>query len=39
MKLYGFPTSLRVTVGRREENQQFLEALQRVAAFAVRPVR
>ena len=32
MKLYGFPTSLRVTVGVHEENQQFLEALQRVAA-------
>jgi len=34
MKLYGFPTSLRVTVGKHEENQQFLEALQRVATSA-----
>jgi len=32
MKFYGFPTSWRVTVGRHEENLQFLEALQRVAA-------
>ncbi len=32
MKLYGFPTSLRVTVGRHEENEQFLEALERVLA-------
>ena len=32
MKLYGFPTCLRVTVGRHEENEQFLEALQRVLA-------
>jgi histidinol-phosphate aminotransferase len=39
MKLYGFPTSLRVTVGRHEENQQFLEALQCVAASSVRAVR
>jgi histidinol-phosphate aminotransferase len=39
MKLYGFPTSLRVTVGRHEENQQFLEALQRVAASSVKAVR
>ena len=30
MKLYGFPTSLRVTAGRHEENEKFLEALQRV---------
>jgi len=39
MKLYGFPTSLRVTVGVHEENQQFLEALQRVAASSVKAVR
>jgi len=30
MKLYGFPTSLRVTVGKHEENEQFVAALQRV---------
>jgi histidinol-phosphate aminotransferase len=34
MKLYGFPTCLRVTVGKHEENEQFLEALQRVVAKA-----
>ena len=39
MKLYGFPTSLRVTMGRHEENQQLLEALQRVAAFSLKAVR
>jgi histidinol-phosphate aminotransferase len=39
MKLYGFPTSLRVTVGRHEENQQFLEALQRVAASSLKAAR
>jgi histidinol-phosphate aminotransferase len=39
MKLYGFPTSLRVTVGRHEENQQFLEALERVAASSLKAVR
>lgn len=32
MKLYAFPTSLRVTIGRHEENEQFLEALRRVMA-------
>lgn len=36
MKLYGFPTSLRVTVGTRAENEQFLEALRRVMAAPVR---
>lgn len=30
MKLYGFPTSVRVTVGTQPENEQFLEALRRV---------
>ncbi len=30
MKLYGFPTCLRVTVGRHEDNEQFLGALERV---------
>ncbi len=39
MKLYGFPTSLRVTVGRHEENEQFLEALQGVAASSANAVR
>lgn len=28
MKLYGFPTSLRVTIGKHEENEQFLGALR-----------
>ncbi len=32
MKLYGFPTSLRVTIGTHAENEQFLEALHRVMA-------
>jgi histidinol-phosphate aminotransferase len=32
LKLYGFPTSLRVTVGTHEGNQQFLAALERVSA-------
>lgn len=36
MKLYGFPTSLRVTVGTHEGNQQFLAALERVCAAPVR---
>ena len=35
MKLYGFPTSQRVTVGTHAENEQFLEALQRVTTRAV----
>jgi histidinol-phosphate aminotransferase len=39
MKLYGFPTSLRVTLGVHEENQQFLKALERVAASSVKAVR
>jgi len=39
MKLYGFPTSLRVTIGVHEENQQFLEALERVAASSVKAVK
>jgi len=30
MKLYGFPTSLRVTIGTHAENEQFLAALHRV---------
>ncbi len=36
MKLYGFPTSLRVTVGTHAENQQFLEALHRIMLAPVR---
>ncbi len=36
MKLYAFPTSLRVTVGTHEENEQFLEALGRVMATPIR---
>lgn len=38
MKLYGFPTSLRVTVGTHADNERFLEALRRVAAAPVRTV-
>ena len=30
MKLYGFPTSVRVTVGTHADNERFLEALRRV---------
>ncbi len=36
MKLYGFPTSLRVTVGTPEENEIFLEALHRVARTSLK---
>jgi len=36
MKLYAFPTSLRVTVGTHEENERFLEALRRVMATPIR---
>jgi len=36
VKLYGLPTSLRVTVGTQEENEQFLEALRRVSAEPAR---
>jgi len=35
MKLCGFPTSQRVTVGKHADNEKFLEALQRVLASAV----
>jgi len=34
MKLYSFPASLRVTIGTHFDNQQFLEALQRVVTTA-----
>jgi histidinol-phosphate aminotransferase len=36
MKLYGLPTSIRVTVGLEQEIEQFLEALRRVAAAPVK---
>jgi len=39
MKIYGFPTSQRVTVGTHEENEQFLEALHRVAASPVKATK
>ncbi len=32
MKLYGFPTRLRVTIGVRPDNARFLEALKRIMA-------
>lgn len=35
MKLYGFPTSVRVTIGTHRDNEQFLEALHRVMTRAV----
>jgi histidinol-phosphate aminotransferase len=34
MKLYGFPTSLRVTIGTHSDNEQFLEAVKRVVTAA-----
>lgn len=37
MKLYHLATSLRVTVGTHEDNQTFLEALNRVAGLTSRP--
>jgi histidinol-phosphate aminotransferase len=39
MKLYGFPTSLRVTVGTHQENEQFLEAMRSLMAAPVKAVR
>ena len=36
MKIYGFPTSQRVTIGRHGENAMFLEALRRVMAAPAR---
>ncbi|MGO8785827.1 MAG: histidinol-phosphate transaminase [Terriglobia bacterium] len=39
MKLYGFPTCLRVTVGRHQENEQFLAALERVLTKTVDGIR
>jgi histidinol-phosphate aminotransferase len=35
MKFYGFPTSLRVTIGTHEDNEIFLESLRRVMVHAV----
>lgn len=32
MKIYGFPTSLRVTLGTHEDNERFLEAMRRILA-------
>jgi len=36
MKIYGFPTSQRVTIGTHAENELFLEALRRVMTSPVR---
>jgi len=36
MKIYGFPTSQRVTIGRHEDNAIFLEALHRVMTAPAR---
>ncbi len=36
MKVYNFPTSLRVTIGTHEDNEVFLEALNRVMVTPVR---
>ena len=38
MKLYGFPTSVRVTIGRRPDNERFLEALRRVMSAPLKTV-
>jgi len=39
MKLYGFPMSLRVTIGRHEDNEKFLEGLARVARIPARGIK
>lgn len=39
MKLYGFPTSLRVTIGTHPENEKFLEALRQVMTAPARVER
>jgi histidinol-phosphate aminotransferase len=39
MKIYGFPTSLRVTVGMHEQNEEFLAALHRVAAASIKAAK
>ena len=39
MKLYGFPTSLRVTIGRHEENEKFLEGLESVTRMSTQGIK
>jgi histidinol-phosphate aminotransferase len=39
MKLYGFPTSLRVTIGRHEDNEKFLECLNHVSRMPARGIK
>jgi len=39
MKLYGFPTSLRVTIGKHEDNEKFLEGLARAARISTRGIK
>jgi len=39
MKLYGFPASLRVTIGKHEDNEKFLEGLGRVARMSARGIK
>ncbi len=39
MKIYGFPTSLRVTIGKHEDNEKFLEGLARVARMSTRGLK
>ncbi|MEJ2007306.1 MAG: histidinol-phosphate transaminase [Acidobacteriota bacterium] len=39
MKLYGFPTSLRVTIGKHEDNEKFLESLARVSKMPTRGIK
>ena len=39
MRLYSFPTSVRVTVGTHRDNEQFLEGLRRVITAPIRAAR
>ena len=39
MKLYGFPTSLRITIGKHEGNEKFLEGLARVARMPAHGIK
>ncbi len=39
MKLYGFPSSVRVTIGTHPDNERFLEALRSVMAGSTHPAR
>ena len=39
MKLYGFPSSVRVTIGTHPDNERFLEALRNVMAGSTHPAR